>query len=160
MIEPLRLSFDLACAPEHAFEVWTKRIGTWWPKSHTTSGDPDCTVHLEPGVGGRIYERATDGREINWGEVTAWEPPRRLAYLWHIATDRSRATDVEVVFRAAGSGKTTVEIVHGGWERLGDDGPAWRDRNRGGWGGMLPHFIRAASPAGAGEVKVVFAEAV
>ena len=30
MIEPIRLSFDVDCLPEHAFQVWTADIDRWW----------------------------------------------------------------------------------------------------------------------------------
>src|SRR3954464_14547623 len=97
-LEPLHLSVDVACDQHHAFSTWTARFGTWWPRGHTVSGERDAVVVLEPGVGGRIFERTTDGREIEWGQVTAWEAPRRLAYLWHIRRDRADATDVEITF--------------------------------------------------------------
>lgn len=142
MIEPLRLEVDVDCPPDHAFATWTERFGQWWPGSHTVSGDPAAVV-LEPRVGGRIYERTADGTEIDWGEVTGWEPPRRLAYFWHIRRDRADATDVEITFNERAGGATRLEIVHSGWERLGDDGAAWRDANRGGWAGLLPHFVDA-----------------
>lgn len=144
MIEPLRLSYDVACSPEHAFRTWTGRFGTWWPRGHSVSGDPEAVV-LEPRVGGRIYERTADGTEIDWGEVTAFEEPVRLSYLWHIRRDRSDATDVAVTFVPAGDGTTRVEIEHTGWERLGAEGQAWRDANAGGWDGLLPHFVTACT---------------
>ncbi len=87
MTTPLRLSFDVDCPPQHAFTVWTSKIGTWWPRDHTVSGDPEEVV-LESGAGGRIYERTAAGERHEWGEVTVWEPPRRLAYLWHIGRAR------------------------------------------------------------------------
>jgi uncharacterized protein YndB with AHSA1/START domain len=147
MIEPLRVEVAVACAPQHAFEIWTARFDRWWPRSHTVSGDPAAVV-LEPRVGGRLYERAPDGREIDWGEVTEWEPPRRLSYLWHIRRERGDATDVEITFVDAGDGTTRVEIVHSGWERLGDGGESWRDANRGGWSGLLPAFVTACAGEG------------
>ena len=67
-------------------------------------------------------------------------PPPRL--LWHLGTDRSRATEVDISFTGHAAA-TTVTIVHRGWERLGPDGPAWRDRNLGGWSGLLPHYRQA-----------------
>lgn len=149
MSEPLRLSFEVACPVEHAFATWTIRTSLWWPRSHTTAGEPGFAVHFEPRVGGRIYERTPSGEEIDWGEVTAWEPPTRLAYLWHIRTTRARATDVAITFTGRDAGTTLVEIVHGGWDRLGDEGPGWRDANRGGWSGLLPHFTDACRDAGA-----------
>ena len=140
MIEPLRVDLEIACAPEHAFATWTERFGLWWPASHTVSGDPAAVV-LEPRFGGRIYERTREGREIDWGEITGWEPPRRLSYLWHIRRDRSAATDVEIRFVGGDAGTARMEITHTGWERLGADAEAWRDANRGGWDGLLPHFV-------------------
>ena len=98
VIEPLRLDFEVACPPEHAFEVWTARIATWWPADHTVSGDADLDVVLEPRVGGRIYERTRDGVEHDWGWVTEWEPPGRFVYQWHLRRDRDDATEVEIRF--------------------------------------------------------------
>jgi uncharacterized protein YndB with AHSA1/START domain len=102
----------------HAFEVWATRTSLWWPHSHSRSGDPGLTVTIEPRPGGRIYERTPAGVEHDWGEVLAWEPPARLAYLWHIYGQREDATQVDIRFAASGDA-TTVTIVHRGWERLG-----------------------------------------
>jgi uncharacterized protein YndB with AHSA1/START domain len=121
----------------------------WWPPSHSMSSAPGLVVTFEPRPGDRIDERTPDGTEHDWGEVVAWEPPRHLAYLWHLGTDRSRATKVDISF-TGGAAVTVVTIVHRGWERLGADAPAWRDRNLGGWSGLLPHYRQAAAaPAGA-----------
>jgi uncharacterized protein YndB with AHSA1/START domain len=144
--EPLRLTLDVACAPEDAFAVWTERFSLWWPADHTATGDP-ALVALEPRLGGRIYERAADGTEHNWGEITLWEPPERLGYVWHLLRDRADATDVEISFRAHESG-TRVEIEHRGWERLGADADVWRTRNQGGWSTLLPHYVKAVAERG------------
>jgi hypothetical protein len=144
VIEPLRLSYEIECSAEHAFDVWTTRVSTWWPKGHSTSGNLDTTVLLEPRLGGRIFERTPDGTEIDWGEITQWSPPTRLGYLWHIARDRSDATDVELTFVDLGNGRTRLDIVHTGWERLGTQGQEWREANTNGWGALIPNFIEAA----------------
>ena len=146
MIEPLRLSVEIDCAPEHAFAVWTERIGTWWPRGHSVSGDPDIDVVLEAGVGGRILERTPDGTEIVWGEITGWEPPARLAYRWHIRRDPHEATDVQLHFVDLTDGRTRLDIEQTGWERLGAEARTWRDANTAGWSGLLPHFTAAAAP--------------
>jgi len=146
MIEPLRLEFVVACSPEHAFATWTQRIGAWWPSDHTATGEAGLTVVLEGRVGGRIFERTVDGTEHDWGEVTAWEPPARFTYLWHLRRDRADATEVEIRFVPEGA-VTRVEIEHRGWERLGAEGQTWRDRNMGGWSTLLPHYIEAAEAA-------------
>jgi uncharacterized protein YndB with AHSA1/START domain len=142
-MDPLEIEFDVACSPAHAFEVWTAKTSAWWPKGHSRSGNPEAVV-FEPRPGGRIYERGSDGAEHEWGEVTAWEPPRRLAYLWHIYGDRADATEVEVTFADSGA-STRVRITHSGFERLGTKGEELRRRNRQGWAGLLEHFGRAAA---------------
>jgi hypothetical protein len=143
---PLRVSFEVACSPEHAFRVWTSRIGTWWPQDHTVTGQAEQVV-MQADVGGRIYERTANGAEHDWGEVTVWQPPSRLAYLWHLGLGRARATEVDIRFVASGESATTVEIEHRGWERLGREAPAWRERNVAGWQSLLPHFQVAAEKA-------------
>ena len=141
MTDALRLTFDVDCPADHAFEVWTSRIDTWWPRDHTVG--EVVSVSLVGGLGGRIYERDTDGTEHEWGRITAWDPPRRLAYRWHIGRGADEATDVEVRFVALGPGATRVEIEQDGWERFGDRAGAWRDRNHLGWDSVLPHFRSA-----------------
>lgn len=150
MIEPLRMSFDVDRAPAAVFRVWTANFAQWWPTSHTVGGTGDVEVVLEPRLGGRIFERAPDGAVHEWGEITRWEPPHRLGYLWHLRRDRADATDVDIRF-VAREGGTRVEIEHRGWERLGADGPGWREANKGGWSGLLPHFIDAVRESGLSE---------
>jgi hypothetical protein len=145
MIEPLRLSFEVVCPLEHAFEIWTARTSSWWPVTHTVTGERGLEVVFEAREGGRIFERTPSGEEVDWGRITHWEPPRRLAYLWHIRTDRADATEVEINFTDLGDARTLVDIEHRGWERLGSRGPNWRDVNLGGWNGVLPHFRAACA---------------
>ena len=145
MIEPLRMAFDVDCPVEHAFDLWTRRTSSWWPVSHTVTAEPGLEVIFEGRPGGRIFERTVGGREVEWGEVTVWEPPARLCYLWHIRTDRSDATEVEIRFSPRSETATRIDIEHRGWERLGIRGASWRDANRSGWNGVLPDFVRACA---------------
>ena len=140
--DPLLVVFEIGCSAEHAFDVWTNRIGTWWPKEHTVSGEKDLDVVVEQGVGGRLLERRRDGTEHIWGEVTTWEPPSRLGFRWHIGVVEP-ATDVEVRFLPQGSGTTRVEIEQSGWERFGENAAAVRGRNHAGWTSLIPHYRTA-----------------
>jgi activator of Hsp90 ATPase-like protein len=140
VIVPLRLQFEVACPPADAFGIWTARTSDWWPVEHTMTAEPGLTVVFEHRVGGRIFERTLAGAEVDWGEITVWEPPWRLGYLWHLNADRSDATDVEISFVDQGNGTTRVEIEHRGWERLGTGGPSWRERNHQGWSSVLPSY--------------------
>ena len=146
MIEPLRFAFEVNCPVADAFTIWTSRASQWWPPSHSVSGTAGIDVIFEPHVGGRVFERTPAGEEFDWGEITAWEPPRRLGYLWHIRRDRADATDVAITFVDQGT-TTRVEVEHTGWERLGADAQTWRDANTAGWTGLLPHFRKACGEA-------------
>jgi hypothetical protein len=141
--EPLRISLELACAREHAFDTWTNRISTWWPRDHTVSGRPDAEIVLQHRVGGRIFERLPDGTEHSWGEVTSWHPPDGFGYLWHLGTDRAHATDVRISFVPVGEATTRIDIVHAGWQRLGEEADARRARNTTGWQAVIPQFEAA-----------------
>lgn len=140
MTEPLELDFTVRCSAEHAFATFTRRTSLWWPKSHSFTGDPGLEVILEPHVGGRIYERTPGGDELDWGEITGWDEPRHLSYLWHLGTERSRATHVSIEFEPDGADATTVRIVHSRWDALGDEAESWRERNKGGWAGVLDPY--------------------
>ena len=65
-LEPLRKSVTVACSVEHAFEVFTGRISSWWPLPQYSIGQErarDCAI--VPKVGGEIYEvRTTDGAGV------------------------------------------------------------------------------------------------
>ncbi len=148
MIAPLRVTFEVACAPEHAFDMWTSRIDTWWPADHTVSGEPRPQVVLECEPGGRIYERTADGVVHDWGEITRWSPPDHLAYQWHLGGSRDQSTLVEVHFVPSGPESTRVEIEHSGWDRLGESGIVWRGRNQSGWDTLLPHFAQSIDQGG------------
>lgn len=143
MIEPLRITFGVGRSPEQTFELWTAHTSTWWPTSHTVSAQLGVKVIIEPCVGGRIYERTPDGDEHEWGQVTRWDPPNCIAYLWHLRQDRADATEVEITFTADEHDGTEVAIEHRGWERLGALGAQRRQQNKHGWDGLLPRFQAA-----------------
>jgi hypothetical protein len=60
-------------------ELFTDRIGEWWPldEGYSFGGDRANEVFLEARVGGRLYERYTDGEEFDIGRVTDCEAPGR-----------------------------------------------------------------------------------
>ena len=111
------------------------------------SGDPGLPSSSSRASAAASTSARPAGDEHDWGEVLAWEPPRRLAYLWHLRFDRADATEVEITFAADGEG------THGGdhrASRLGAPrraGPERRERNARGWGGLLPHFEAACAQA-------------
>jgi uncharacterized protein YndB with AHSA1/START domain len=152
--DPLVVRFDVAASPAHAFAMWTARTASWWPRSHTVSGDP-ARITFEPWPGGAIFEQTTDGTVHPWGEILAWDPPGRLCYRWHLFFDPSQATEVEVTFEPHGDG-TAVQLVQRGFDRLGEAAGPRRDRTNRAWATIAPQFARACATAdgdGDGDVR-------
>ena len=144
-IQPVVVAIDVRRGIEEAFRVFTTEIGAWWPVAgHSVEPDRVETVVLEAGVGGRLYERWRDGGQADWGRVLAWEPPARLLLSWWPNPDRPAPTEVEVRFLALAPDRTRVELVHRGWERLGDQGAGSRAGYEAGWPGALEAFAAAA----------------
>jgi hypothetical protein len=102
-------SVVLACACERAFALFTERASDWWPELLRHTGDAGSQITLL--ASGRFWERAADGREVELGRVTAWEPPTRLALDFYPGTGRLHPTEVVVRFSAEGD-RTRVVIQH------------------------------------------------
>jgi uncharacterized protein YndB with AHSA1/START domain len=140
----LRKSIVVACSAEHAFRVFTERTWEWWPfAGHSLFDAGSETVVFEPRVGGRVVERSKRGEEGLWGTVTAWDPPHGFAMTWHPGRDEETAQDLEVRFSSEGDG-TRVDLVHTGWERLGDRMAEISGHYGEGWDFVLGKFADAA----------------
>jgi uncharacterized protein YndB with AHSA1/START domain len=138
-MDPIVIEFELNTSVDHAFATWTENCTLWWPRSHTMSDADGFEVVFEPFVGGRIFERGGDGEEYEWGQVTEWDPPHRLAYQWHIFLQRDRATEVRVTFTAFEKG-TTVRLENGGFEVFGDSAQDRQGRVGAAWTGIMQHY--------------------
>jgi uncharacterized protein YndB with AHSA1/START domain len=147
---PVRKSVTVAAPPERAFEVFTRRFDAWWPRSHSIGDSPLKMAVLEPRRGGRWYGALENGTEAEWGDVLAWDPPRRVLLSWRIGADwkydPDLTTEVEVTFTAEGAG-TRVELEHRHLERMGAaaDGARAAFDSDGGWGGLLRMFADLVS---------------
>jgi hypothetical protein len=130
-MDPIIVEFDVKASPGHAFEVWTEKPSMWWPRSHTVTRDPSRRVRT---VSRRSNLRTgSDGVEHEWGEVLIWDPPVRIAYVWHLFFDRSQATEITVTFTEVESG-ARVRLIQSGFEKLDADfGPDRRTRTNQAW---------------------------
>lgn len=145
MIEPLVVEFKVDTPPRRAFDLWTMRAATWWPRGHTMGQGEAYDIVFEGRPAGRVFERSAGGAEHDWGEVPDWEPPKRIRYLWHLFFDHSEATTVEVEFRPEGEDATTVTITQVGFEQLGEAGPSRRERTGNAWATIADLFAAAAA---------------
>jgi uncharacterized protein YndB with AHSA1/START domain len=149
---PVRKTVTVRVSPERAFEVFTAGFDSWWPRSHHIGKSPMKKAVIEGHVGGRCFSLQEDGEECPWGQVTAWEPPRRFVMAWMISAqwqyepDLEKSSEVEVSFTAQADGSTRVDLEHRGFERMGEGGEAMRNgvNAEGGWGSLLTLFTAEA----------------
>ena len=148
----IRKVVSVQAPPAVAWQVFTEKMGTWWPLAVYKIGKANAVdAVIEQYVGGRWYERGDDGSMCQWGSVLAWEPPSRLVLSWDIGADfqydPTLKTEIEVRFTPDGSNRTRVELEHRRLDRYG----ARRDEMRriydteGDWGRLLEAFARAAA---------------
>jgi uncharacterized protein YciI len=140
---PIRREVLVDADPETAFEVFTTRIGHWWPLAAHSVYGAGATVAFD---GGQIVERAPDGATSLWGTVTRWEPPGALAFSWHPGQSADRASHVQVTF-AADADQTLVTLEHTGWEAF-DDPAAARAEYDQGWPAVLDRYRESVGGAG------------
>ena len=103
-----------SASPEHAFATYTGRIGEWWDARYTANADTLEAVTIEPHVGGRVFATHSDLGKDDWGEVTVWEPGRRLVHTFTLAQDEHHPSEVSVEF-APDEGGCVMRFAHGGW---------------------------------------------
>jgi len=148
----VRKSITVKASVERAFEVFTAGFDRWWPRSHHIGKVPMKRPIIEGRVGGRCYTEQTDGTECDWGEITAWEPPRRLVMAWKITAewqyepDLAKSSEVEVRFTPVGDGSTRVDLEHRNFERMGAGWETMRGMvdSEGGWGTLMQMFAAEA----------------
>ena len=123
-----RVSVVVAVPPDEAFRVFTEEIDAWWRRGLRYRVARDRGIlHLEPKVGGRLFESfdtPSGPRVVETGRVTAWEPPSRVEFEWRLVNFApTESTQVEVQFEPSTRG-TLVTVTHRGWSRIRRDHPA------------------------------------
>jgi uncharacterized protein YndB with AHSA1/START domain len=143
-LEPVRHSVAVRSNIDDVFRLFTEGIAKWWPTdSHSIGQGKVQDVVFEGRVGGRIYERWGDGSQYEWGEITTWEPPNRIVFLWKPNLEDQERTEIEVRFKVQGD-STLVDLEHRGWERIGEIGPRARRDYEVGWPIVLARFENAS----------------
>ena len=152
---PVTKSVTVSARPERAFEIFTREMDSWWPRTHHIGKSPMRRVLIEERVGGRCFTEQEDGSECDWGTVLVWDPPRRFVMAWQITHEwgyepsLDRSSEVEITFRPATGGGTQVDLVHRFFSRHGAGGAAMRASvgEPNGWTGLLALFAARADAA-------------
>jgi hypothetical protein len=144
-LEPVRKQLKVSLPVEASFRLFTEGIGRWWPlATHSVGEDQAETCFLEGWVGGRIVEVIKDGRQVEWGKVTVWEPFQRVSFHWYPGRALDTAQEVTVTFREV-QGGTLVGLVHTGWETLGERALVVRQGYESGWEVVLAKYREAST---------------
>jgi uncharacterized protein YndB with AHSA1/START domain len=129
----VRVSILVEATIERTFRIFTEDMGSWWPPEHHILEGELAEMVIEPEVGGRVYDRGTDGTECCWARVLAYEPPTLFVFYWcvslawQIEPDPARCSEVEVRFIAEGPRRTRVELEHRHLDRHGEGWENMRD---------------------------------
>jgi hypothetical protein len=149
-IAPIVKSIDVRRSAADAFRIFTAEISAWWPlathtRAKTAAGEITERVTIEPRVGGRIFETLNDGRELDWGAVSAFEPGAFFAMEWTMGRSPAQSTRVLVRFEPLSDASCRVTLTHENWERMGAEGATLRESYNNGWVGVFEEgFGRAA----------------
>jgi uncharacterized protein YndB with AHSA1/START domain len=145
-IEPLRKQLKVGLSPEDAFRLFTEGIDKWWPlRTHSVGEEQAESCYFEGWVGGRIMEVLKDGSQSEWGKVLVWEPYERVSFSWYPGRAPETAQEVTVKFSEIEGGGTLVELVHTGWETLGERAQSGRAGYDTGWDFVLAKYIIRAT---------------
>src|SRR5471032_2327537 len=148
-IEPITRSVTVKAPPAKAFDLFTSHMSEWWPKGKTPGKNPAVDLVIEPHVNGRWFERDAEGKETQWGDVVAWEPPSRLLLAWRLNTawhyDPNLMTEVEITFAPSNAGGTVVTLQHRNLERFGADAEPHVAKISTGWPTRLNDFAEFAN---------------
>ena len=156
--DKVRVQTFVRVAIADAFDVFTLELDQWWRRgpAYRVGGKQPGALHLEPELGGRIFEQYGERGEglHEIGTITAWEPPRHFAFTWRgINFAPGQSTTVEVWFEER-SGGTRVTLEHRGFAALPDDHPVRHGKpvpefiaNLGMWWGGLLTSLRERAEA-------------
>lgn len=119
-VDPITLHETIHCKPVDAFSAFIDDFNQWYPAEYTWSQNGLEMIVIEPGEGGRCYERGPNGFELDWGRVVTYQPPELLTFTWQISAKRVPIPDAEnagqVTIRFEPDGDTTkLTLKHEGF---------------------------------------------
>ena len=120
MRSSVMVAVRVSATPLRTFNVFTRDIGVWWQPAglFALTNQGDGTLSFQGTQNGRLISESKDGRVVEIGRITAWEPGKRLAFTWRPTSfEPGQSTDVEVRFDDV-DGQTRVTVQHWGWAEL------------------------------------------
>ena len=133
----VEVDVSVARPPEAVWGALTEEIGSWWLEGFYAGKNPKG-FHLEPTLGGRMYEDWGDGNGLVWYTVLGIGPPEMLLLSGQISADFGgpASSTVRIVLEPDGDGtrvrltddllgrvtEESARQIEGGWRALLTDG--------------------------------------
>jgi uncharacterized protein YndB with AHSA1/START domain len=114
------VSVSVSCDPATAFSIFTEETDLWWRRgpAYRFRGHQPGVLKFASGSMIECFESDSGPQEFVRGQVTAWEPGRRIEFDWRgVNFAPGESTTVEVLFEATPTG-TRVTVHHSGWAGL------------------------------------------
>ena len=138
----IKKEFTVAASQQTAFEVFTRKMDLWWPRSHHIGSADMTEMVVEPHVDGRWYSKHIDGSEANLGYVLTYQPYDLLVLAWQIDGDfkcnPNLITEVVTEFISEGPTTTRVKFEHKDLHKLGN-GKVVESMDQG-WGEIMERY--------------------
>lgn len=149
-IAPVVKTIDVKRSAADAFRLFTDEISSWWPmhthsRAKDAAGEKTVRVTIEPHVGGRVFETLQDGRELDWGDVSAYEPGVLFGVNWRMGRPEAQTTQWSVRFESLSDASCRVTLTHENWERMGEEAAKMRDAYNNGWAAVFEQGFGAAA---------------
>jgi uncharacterized protein YndB with AHSA1/START domain len=138
-LPPIRREVRVDLDPDRAFELFTARIGDWWPlATHSVFGADASVTFTDDKLVETLGEQTTV-----WAEVLEWQPGALLIVSWHAGQPEAESTRVSVSFTDQGE-QTLVVVEHSGWEARQNPAAIRREYDQG-WPTVLGSYTAAVT---------------
>ncbi len=77
------ITLDIAAPLAKTWETMIGDIGLWWRKDFLIC-ENSLGMHLEPRIGGLLFEKTEDGGGFAWGNIISFQPNKHLGYVAQI----------------------------------------------------------------------------
>jgi hypothetical protein len=142
----IKKDFVVEASQQTAFEVFTRKMDLWWPRTHHIGSAEMTEMVVEPYVSGRWYSKHADGSEANIGHVLTYQPYNLFVLAWQIngdfKCDPNLIAEVVAEFIPEGANITRVKFEHKDLHKLGN-GKSVESMNEG-WGTIMNLYKQVA----------------
>ena len=138
-VAQVELEVAITATPDRVWTALTREAGKWWPREFYVGADPKG-FHIEPILGGRMYEDWGNGGGLMWAQVIGIDPPRSIDLLGHLTAAFGGPATTQFRIEIAAKGRNSVlKVSDTIFGNLGDEKA---ERTREGWAFLFDQALR------------------